>query len=201
MGARGSFKMHANHAALDFVNTFDDRFSESPLDLIENYGRLLRFAEQANVLTPAEAASLQRAAKRTETIDILRRAIALREVLARIFYAKVEGEPINAADLDSLNRTLGSGSAHRILREANGKYEWTWDGGSKSLEVPLWAIAQAAAQLLVSADLILVRQCGNETCRWLFLDTSKNHSRRWCDMKTCGNRVKARRFYSAHSRD
>jgi len=36
-------------------------------------------------------------------------------------------------------------------------------------------------------------------CRWLFLDTSKNHTRRWCDMKVCGNRIKARRFKALHA--
>jgi predicted RNA-binding Zn ribbon-like protein len=55
-------------------------------------------------------------------------------------------------------------------------------------------LAQAASELMASTALDRLRACGSETCRWLFLDTSKNHTRRWCDMKICGNRMKARRF-------
>jgi len=41
-----------------------------------------------------------------------------------------------------------------------------------------------------------VRACASKTCQWFFLDTSKNHRRRWCDMTKCGNRAKFQRFYS-----
>jgi len=66
----------------------------------------------------------------------------------------------------------------------------------RQAEIPLWMLAQAASDLLVSSDAELVKDCGDPTCRWLFLDVSKNHTRRWCDMKTCGNRMKARRHHA-----
>jgi predicted RNA-binding Zn ribbon-like protein len=59
----------------------------------------------------------------------------------------------------------------------------------------LWPIASSAADLLTSERLKKVRLCEAKTCTWLFLDESRNHSRRWCDMKVCGNREKARRHY------
>jgi len=58
-----------------------------------------------------------------------------------------------------------------------------------------WLIVRSAADLLTSDKLHDVRACSAEDCRWLFLDISKNHSRRWCDMETCGNQAKARRHY------
>jgi predicted RNA-binding Zn ribbon-like protein len=61
----------------------------------------------------------------------------------------------------------------------------------------LWPIAQSAADLMTSDKRNSVRQCGADDCAWLFLDESRNHSRRWCDMKTCGNRQKARRHYAS----
>jgi predicted RNA-binding Zn ribbon-like protein len=62
-------------------------------------------------------------------------------------------------------------------------------------------LAQAGCELMTSPDLHRLRACGNETCRWLFLDTSKNRTRRWCDMKICGNRMKARRFHARRQVD
>ena len=89
-------------------------------------------------------------------------------------------------------------SRHRVLAQEAAKFLWRWDKLDKELDGPVWPIVQEAADLLVSPQVHSVRECGNETCRWLFLDTSKNHSRRWCDMKTCGNRIKARRYYALH---
>ena len=66
--------------------------------------------------------------------------------------------------------------------------------------LPLWVLAMSASDLLTSDAVDRVRECDNPECRWLFLDTSKNHTRRWCDMKLCGNRMKARRF-KAHKRN
>jgi len=65
-----------------------------------------------------------------------------------------------------------------------------------TFEAPLWPIARSAAELLASEQVHFIRNCSSKTCQWLFLDTSKNHRRRWCDMKLCGNRAKVRRFYT-----
>ena len=53
-----------------------------------------------------------------------------------------------------------------------------------------WPIARSAADLLASDQLAYVRACSSKVCEWFFLDTSKNHHRRWCDMTRCGNRAK-----------
>ena len=67
--------------------------------------------------------------------------------------------------------------------------EWGWGSAESELELPVWAIAKSAMELLTSPDVQHVRACQSDTCRWVFLVTSKNHSRRWCDMKICGNRT------------
>ena len=63
------------------------------------------------------------------------------------------------------------------------------------MEAILYRIVKSAADLLVSAELQRLRECADPECGWLFLDFSRNHSRRWCSMESCGNRAKARRFY------
>jgi predicted RNA-binding Zn ribbon-like protein len=71
--------------------------------------------------------------------------------------------------------------------------EWEWPT-EQDPELPLWALAVSVADLMTSDAVGRVRACDNPDWRWLFLDTSKNHARRWCDMKMCGNRMKARGF-------
>jgi predicted RNA-binding Zn ribbon-like protein len=62
----------------------------------------------------------------------------------------------------------------------------------------LWPVARSAAELLTSERAGRVRECASETCSWLFLDGSRNGRRKWCDMASCGNRAKARRYYARH---
>jgi predicted RNA-binding Zn ribbon-like protein len=81
-----------------------------------------------------------------------------------------------------------------LVREGDA-YRWSWAGDCSCLERPVWQIAHSAADLLASGQLDRVRRCGSDTCEWLFLDGSRNRSRRWCDMSTCGNREKARKHY------
>jgi predicted RNA-binding Zn ribbon-like protein len=64
------------------------------------------------------------------------------------------------------------------------------------MDAPLWGVTRSAADLLTSdTERPLVRECSAEDCHWLFLDTTRNRSRQWCSMKSCGNRQKARRHY------
>ena len=78
-------------------------------------------------------------------------------------------------------------------------FDWAWDGASDALDRMLWPIVWSAVELLKSDELAHVRECANDQCSWLFLDLSRNHSRRWCDMQSCGNLVKARRHYARHT--
>jgi predicted RNA-binding Zn ribbon-like protein len=82
----------------------------------------------------------------------------------------------------------------RVIRNESG-FTWGWDKQSDALDRMLWPVARSAADLLTSDHLNRVHQCGGKDCTWLFVDTSRNHSRQWCDMGDCGNRAKARRFY------
>ena len=85
------------------------------------------------------------------------------------------------------------------IARTNG-FRLEWRDKPVRLEAPLWRVARSATDLLTSPDLQLVRECEDNACRWLFVDRSRNHSRRWCDMKVCGNRIKARTFYRQHKK-
>jgi predicted RNA-binding Zn ribbon-like protein len=96
--------------------------------------------------------------------------------------------------MDLVNEWIAGAMAHARLRPVAEGFEWSWDDDD-DLNRIVWPVAKSAADLLAEGDLGRVRKCGSHDCTWLFYDTSKNRSRRWCDMKGCGNRAKARRHY------
>ena len=200
------YQIIAGHPALDFVNTLDNRFSEDgPRELLNSYADLLSFSRQAGLLDPAEAAVLatreaSAKAQSNQAAGVLRAARELREGVAGLLYTTLdESRQPPFLDMQTLQRHFLRADEHRELvwrddGDEAPRARWQWGSFASELELPVWAIAQSAALLLTSPAMEHVRMCGSETCRWLFYDTSKNHSRRWCDMKVCGNRMKARRF-------
>jgi predicted RNA-binding Zn ribbon-like protein len=187
------FELVAGHVALDFVNTLDNRFTENgPDELLASYEDLLRFSRQSGLLTGPQAKKL----KGLDGSEALRQAKELREILAAIAYAQLAGKSLSASNLTSLEHYFKQASLHRHLTADRLRPLWRWHGLDSQADAPVWLLAQAAEDFLLSQQSTQLRCCASETCRWLFLDTSKNRTRRWCDMKVCGNRMKARRFYA-----
>ena len=194
MGTAGKpFNLLAGHPALELVNTLDLRFSTDARDLIPTYGDLLRLTAQLHLLSEQQARKLARSVEAQDAKRALAGTVELREALAAVFYGHIEGRKPPARQLEILEKHFHAAAAHRGLRADESHLVWSWSSAEQSPEIPLWKLAQAASDLLLSTDAELVKHCGDPTCRWLFLDVSKNHTRRWCDMKTCGNRMKARR--------
>jgi predicted RNA-binding Zn ribbon-like protein len=185
---------------LDFVNSLDWRASDHALDYLTSYGALVAWGEHASILTSTTARHLRAAAERRpeEAATTLRAAVAQRETIWRIFVAIARGEQPPASDLEILNAMLGDALQHaRITPSADGSqlFRWDWEERSDELDRPLWPVVRAAADVLTSLDAERVHECPGDGCGWLFLDTSKNRSRRWCAMRGCGNRAKARQHY------
>ena len=183
---------------LDFVNTLDDRFSAEPKELLKHYVDLARFAEDTGILGDAQVDRLMtRSMQRPEEAKrALASAFQLREAISEIFYALARKKPVPAASLVILNQHVQEAAQHLGLVAGRQHFEWKFESDSYDLFAPLWPIARDAAELLASDRLEYVRACASKTCEWLFLDESKNHRRRWCDMTKCGNRAKVKRFYT-----
>jgi predicted RNA-binding Zn ribbon-like protein len=197
------FQLVAGHVALDLVNTLDNRFLETGSEeLLTSYEDLLRFTTQSDLLTERQAKKLKRAdASQAERALVLTQVIELRESLAKVAYAQLDNQEIPVASLAILEEHFKQAALHRHLGAdklplATLPLAWQWRGLGRQIAAPLWLLAEAAADLLTSDQAAQLRLCASDTCRWLFLDTSKNHTRRWCDMKICGNRMKARRFHA-----
>jgi len=197
------FDLTAGALCLDFANTVCNRGRGDETERLADYRLLLAWAEQAGLLdSPRADALARRAALRPRAgAAALKRALTLREALFGVFSAVAAGRDPHPMDLQPFNDFLVRAVPHLRLSHASGGARWSWSGAAESLEGFLWPVAWSAAELLTSCDLERVRECGAEDCRWLFVDASRNHSRRWCDMKTCGNRAKARRHYRRRRED
>lgn len=181
---------------LDFTNSVGSRGVVNERDRLKGYPELLWWGVRAEVLTDAERRELLRRAEErpAEAGDVFRRAIDFREASWRVLRAVEDGADPDAADLDTVNREVARAMSHaRLARTAEG-FAWGWDDALEADRV-LWPVARSAAELLTSPELGRVGRCAAESCGWLYLDTSKNRSRRWCDMRDCGNRAKVRRHY------
>jgi predicted RNA-binding Zn ribbon-like protein len=188
------------HLALDFANTVDWRGSEDPQELLKSYADLVSWGQHAGAIAKQEARQLLREALRRRGVanGVVDRAIELRETIFRIFSAAANGLEVDDSDLAYLNRKLSAAMPRLKIGRRDDKYDWEWSGEG-ALERILWPVVRAAAELLTSADLQDIRECPGAGCRWLFVDKSRNRSRRWCSMEVCGNRAKARRHYQ-HTR-
>jgi len=194
--AKFEFDLSGGSLCLDFTNTLSDRAGQ-PEEHLHAYADLLEFARQAGGMPAGEVEELATEAARDPAAadHVVAEARLKREVMYRIFRAIAGGGAPSDSDLGTLNSVLVEGLAKaRLVREGDA-YRWSWAGECSCLERPVWQIAHSAADLLASGQLDRVRRCGSDTCEWLFLDGSRNRSRRWCDMSTCGNREKARKHY------
>ncbi len=197
-----NFDLDAGALCLNFTNTMEWRFTDQAKELLNGYSDLIRWARAAGII-PDDSAErfLQLAAQQPEkAAATYETAIRLRETIYRIFagIAAQEGE-VNKGDIDILNRSLSEALSHLRISPAPPGFIWDWIESPDSLDRALWPVARSAGELLASDGLDRIGQCADDRgCRYLFLDTSRNGSRRWCSMDACGNRAKARRHYQRH---
>jgi predicted RNA-binding Zn ribbon-like protein len=202
------FQLIAAHPVLDFVNTLDNRFIDAgPTELLCGYADLLRFTQQTGLLDPKRAGTLAIRKKSAAAARSLAAALDLREAMAAFLYGILtSARPPSVEVMKVLERKFLEADAHQELvwnsrhsgQVGTSPVDWQWGRFDRNPELPVWALAQSAARLVTSSAMKRVHMCHSETCRWLFLDTSKNHTRRWCDMKICGNRMKARSFHARY---
>jgi predicted RNA-binding Zn ribbon-like protein len=184
---------------LDYANTADWHASDHPIEHLNSYADLVGWARTVGLIEEAEVQRwLGEGARRPdEAAATYRRAIVLREALYRIFTALSTADRPAVDDLLTINRALADALSHLRLTAQPDGIAWEWEEPDAALEWFLWPVSRSTADLLTSSpDLERVGVCEDEDgCGWLFLDASKNHSRRFCGY-SCANRAKARRHYA-----
>jgi predicted RNA-binding Zn ribbon-like protein len=188
--SRYKFDLSGGRLCLDFANTVESRPTERRRDLLESYADLAAWARESGLLSPADERAVLRRAQRApeRAARVLRRARSLREALFAVFAHRDE------AAFGEVQRALPRAYRRPLLRDRR----LAWCDDPRALDRMLGPVLRSAVELLTSDELDRVRVCGAEDCDWLFLDESRSRSRQWCNMASCGNRAKARRFYRRH---
>jgi predicted RNA-binding Zn ribbon-like protein len=176
------------------------RATERPEEALADYTSLVRLLSRSGEIDAGTTDLLLEAAAAdpSEATAAVERAIALREAIYRILVARIADKLPRDPDLAMLNGELAEAMAAARIRPIGNAFAWDWADATERtmmpLALPLWMVARSAAELLTSSEVDRVKRCPGTGCGWLFLDTSKNGSRRWCSMEGCGNRARVRAF-------
>jgi predicted RNA-binding Zn ribbon-like protein len=178
---------------LDFSNTLYGH-AESVHEYLYDYRDLVLWSRHVGVLSAEKAETLLAMGEQAqaESEAVFRQAIQIRETIFHVFASLAQNVSPPEKELVSLHQVWLENQSHSRLKSTETGFALRWEEGD-ALDAMLWPITRSAMELLISDDLDRVKQCGR--CDWLFLDKSRNRSRRWCSMDACGNRIKMARRY------
>jgi predicted RNA-binding Zn ribbon-like protein len=183
---------------LSFANTAEWHASEHPEEKLKTYNDLVKWASISGILSKKESQELIRKAESdpSRAKAVLKRAIELRESIYRAFSDVAKGNLPTEAVMAVINRNLSRTMARSRLVHTKDGFIWSTCCREDEMDCMLDPIVRSAAELLTTNSLERVKECADDRgCGYLFMDKSRNKSRRWCDMADCGNRAKAQRFY------
>jgi len=181
---------------LDFANTLYWRGTEHAEGL-RNFGELVGWCRVNGILDDDASSAAARWMEKypQQTAAIYGDAIVMRAPMYRALYAIAESKTPESRDIAAINHALDLAPVRRAIVHREKGFGWRVERDGFSAASLLAPVLWSAGDLMVSSEAARLRHCANETCMWLFLDDSKNGSRRWCSMQACGNRAKAHRHY------
>lgn len=183
------------HPAIDFVNTVNSWIKGVPgAEYLRSYEDVLDWHRETGLISAKSSQTFGRSLRRRQDAA-LAKALSLRGALYALFHAVAVQEPLPQRSLDRLNETIRETARWRRLVARGGEVRCGWDFDGAPPEAVLGPVAWQAAELLEHGEPGRIKECpSDEGCGWLFVDSSKNRSRTWCSMKTCGNNAKVKRF-------
>lgn len=190
-------RLLGDRLCLDFANTIESPLAE-PEDFLHDYKDLVRWGRHTARLNDDQVERLLRQAEERpdDAGQVFTRALVLRAAITRVFRTIAAKRKPDSIDLEVIREEYLRTLEHARLQRFDNGFDWEWQD-DESLDRPLWNVAGSAIEVLMRDDLRRVKQCpGADDCGWLFYDTSKNMSRRWCSMEGCGSRVKMRNQYA-----
>ena len=178
-----TFSFVGNDLAIDFINTCVN-VQGKETDLIATPDKLSQWLDAAGLRSDATRWTAE------DTVAIA----GLRDDIREAILAMIEDRTPPANALNTINRHLSRYDANERIAFSGGTFQLIDRERTLSAHMVMGLLAERAAKLLTSDENHRVRSCVHPNCILLFKDTSKGGRRRWCSMKTCGNRAKARTF-------
>jgi predicted RNA-binding Zn ribbon-like protein len=181
--------------ALDFVNTRGGpRHGPADSEWLSSYEDFAAWSSRAGLADPSTPPG--ETAPRAALLAAFARVQACRDDMYEIFLALADGSAPPEAALRRIQLAYVEALAHGQLTRGTQGCAWTWDPGSGPL-APLWSVVAAAVELLTHGPAGRIKSC--HACRFMFIDQSKNSSRRWCSMDDCGKTAKIARYLQHRS--
>ena len=192
----GSLTRIGGELALDFANTSSGRGWPTHQEHLRSAGDVVDWAGHALVLPPRDAAWMRETMPGEAGMSgrLFAAALELREDVFVIGSEIAAGRTAPVDRIRNLTRIHAHCLSCANLTPFERRFVWSWSARQAPIEAILGPISLSAMTTLLQADLTRIKQCQGEKCGWLFVDATKNKSRRWCEMEVCGNRAKQRRF-------
>ena len=196
------FEFIAGALCLDFANTIHDSRAEDTEEDLCAIADLLQWGKEAGLLSADEHSRLTAHYNHNPraAASALAKGTEVRDLLLAIFAGIANGRSVSPQRLAELNSALADMPAVLRAKKDRDRIETEWRCAAEGLPQIFFAVLTSAAELLASDRLERIRECASADCTWLFIDESRNHTRRWCDMSACGNRMKAHRYYHKAAR-
>lgn len=170
--------------------------SGKPVDVLANFSQYLGWLVEAGLLSEKTADQYNLDGNGTGfATSAIREAHQLRRTLRQLAQHVSAYATVDDGLIGNLNAFLKSCVGYIELSITNDHIEKHFHCDSSLSIALLYPVAQSMVHLLVHGDLSRVRRCENPDCILFFYDTSKNRTRRWCQMSTCGNRIKVASYY------
>jgi predicted RNA-binding Zn ribbon-like protein len=193
--AHRHFYFVGNYLCLDFINT--EAVAEGrPVNLLTDFDDFMSWLVEANVLDAPQAKEIVTSwGGRREAEKTVARALEFRAALRHMVERLVTGKSVPVATIALINDLLNNQTGYAELRRTRGGFEKRIHANFNEPGHLLLPVAESACDLLCYSDFTLIKKCENDACVLFFYDTTKNHSRRWCSMSACGNRMKVAAHY------
>lgn len=187
--------LDGNCLCFNFINTVHSRAEgEEFFEYLSSYEKLVEWCRRVEVMPPKRIQSLAGIADAHpgKAKKALANILDAREMLYRFFSDIAAGKPVSKDELNSFNEQLSGAMKNLRFVSDDDELELDWEETS-DLKEPLWRVMKSAHDILTGEDFDRIKEC--EACGWVFLDESKNKSRRWCSMESCGSIHKAKKYY------
>lgn len=191
---RQPFLFVGNHPCLDFINT-RMIVQGNPTDLLGGYEDLVAWLVQTRMMDKTRAVTVMTQWSRKDQEELFEQGIMFRRALSEMVARIVARKSIPNSATAFINQILSRCPGFSQLVYAKGHFERQFRSQASQKDSVLAPLAEAASDLLCSGKLSLIKKCGNPVCILYFYDTTKNHTRNWCSMQLCGNRIKVAAHY------
>ncbi len=190
-----TLQLDSGRHCFNFTNTVHSRTEEGIFDYLKTYDDLIEWMEKVNLLSKARLKILKDfvSERPKEAEKKLLQIKNKRELLYQTFSSIIHNKNIDKTLVTQFNETLSEALSNLAFDITKNRIELGWKNEGVNLLEPLWVIFKDAFDILTSVPKKRIKECGS--CGWLFLDNSKNNSRVWCSMQTCGSSDKAKRYY------